>query len=108
MADFECVQAITTIDKQVKAAALARSVVEARLAACAQVHGPIASTYWWQGKVETAWEWQVVFKTTAAAYPALEAHVKSAHDYDLPEVIMVPIATGSPAYLEWIKAETTR
>lgn len=102
----EYVQAITTTDSEAAAAALARGAVEARLAACAQVHGPIASTYWWQGEVETATEWQVVFKTTAEAYPALEAHVEAAHGYEVPEVVMVPITHGSPDYLAWIGQET--
>jgi periplasmic divalent cation tolerance protein len=102
----EYVQAITTTDTQRNAAGLARGAVEARLAACAQVHGPMSSTYWWRGEVETATEWQVVFKTTAEAYPALEAHLKAAHGYELPEVVMFPITTGNPDYLAWIAQET--
>jgi periplasmic divalent cation tolerance protein len=102
----EYVQAITTTDSERGAAALARGAVEARLAACAQVHGPMSSTYWWRGEVETATEWQVVLKTTAAAYPALEAHLKAAHGYEIPEVVMVPITAGNPDYLAWIDQET--
>lgn len=107
MTGFEYVQAITTTDTETSASALARSAVEARLAACAQVIGPITSTYRWQGAIETAQEWQVVLKTTAASYPDLEAHLRAEHGYDVPEIVMVPIAAGNPAYLAWITAETT-
>jgi periplasmic divalent cation tolerance protein len=106
MADFEYVQAITTTDTEEAAAALARSAVEARLAACAQVIGPITSVYRWQGKVATAREWQVVFKTTASSYRDLEALLRAEHGYDVPEIVMVPIAAGDPAYLAWVAAET--
>lgn len=108
MADFEYVQAATTTDSEASAAELARSAVEARVAACAQVVGPIASTYRWQGAVETTQEWQVVFKTTAASYQDLESHLRAHHGYDVPEIIVVPILAGNPAYLAWIAAETTR
>jgi periplasmic divalent cation tolerance protein len=100
------VQVATTIDSEEAANTLARSAVEARLAACAQVTGPVASIYRWQGGVETAAEWQVVFKTTAEAYPGLEVHIKARHGYDVPEIVMVPILAGNPDYLAWIAAET--
>lgn len=102
----EHVQVTTTIDSEAAANALARSAVEARVAACAQVTGPVASIYRWQGAVETAAEWQVVFKTTAEAYPALEVHIKTEHGYEVPEVVMVPILAGNEDYLAWIAAET--
>jgi len=96
---------LTTTDSPDSAAALARSAVTARLAACAQVDGPITSTYRWRGSVETAQEWRILLKTTAARYPALEAHLKAEHSYDTPEVIATPIVTGSPEYLAWLTAE---
>ncbi|MCC3765624.1 divalent-cation tolerance protein CutA [Glycomyces sp. TRM65418] len=108
MTEFEYVQAVTTIGTEEAATALAASAVEARLAACAQVTGPVTSTYRWEGELETAKEWQVVFKTTAASYQDLEFHIKAEHGYDVPEIIVTPIVTGNPAYLEWLRAETTR
>lgn len=106
MTDYQHAQAVTTTDSQDAADALARSAVEARVAACAQVVGPIKSTYWWEGKVETAEEWYVVFKTTAERYPALEAHIHEHHSYDVPEIVLMPIVAGNPAYLEWVTTET--
>jgi periplasmic divalent cation tolerance protein len=106
MPDYSYAQAVTTTDSEEAASALARSAVEARVAACAQVVGPIKSTYWWEGKVETAGEWYVVFKTTAERYPALEAHIREHHGYDVPEIVLMPIVAGNPAYLEWVTTET--
>ena len=59
------------------------------------------------GPIETAAEWQVLFKTTAARYEELEAHIREAHDYETPEVIATPITQGSEDYLAWVVAETT-
>ncbi len=104
MADYLTV--LTTTDSAEAAAALARSAVAARLAACAQVDGPISSTYWWNGEVTSEREWRVLYKTTAGRYPALEAHIKAEHTYDVPEVIVGEIPTGSRQYLDWITEET--
>ncbi|WP_175411119.1 divalent-cation tolerance protein CutA [Streptomyces sp. TRM64462] len=99
---------LTTTDAAAKAEALARSAVEARLAACAQINGPVTSVYRWQGAVETAEEWQVLFKTADDRYEALEAHIRRHHDYETPEIIAAPVVRGSAGYLEWIAAETDR
>lgn len=104
MADYLTV--LTTTDTPEKAEALARGAVEARLAACAQI-SPVTSVYRWQDAIETAAEWQVLFKTTAARYDELEAHLREAHDYETPEVIATPITRGSEDYLAWVVAETT-
>ncbi|MFV2120354.1 divalent-cation tolerance protein CutA [Streptomyces sp. Act-28] len=97
---------LTTTDGAAKAEALARSAVEARLAACAQVSGPVTSVYHWEGAVETAQEWQVLFKTAAARYDALEEHIRRHHDYDTPEVIATPGGRGGADYLAWVERET--
>ncbi|MFE0734560.1 divalent-cation tolerance protein CutA [Streptomyces sp. NPDC058855] len=95
----------TTTDSADKAAALARGAVEARLAACAQVSGPLTSVYHWQKAIETAEEWQVEFKTTEARYEALEAHLLAAHDYETPEILATPVVRVSTAYREWLERE---
>ena len=99
------VQVTTTTDERAEAAELAASAVAERLAACAQVLGPIASTYWWQGQVDTAEEWQVVFKTTVERYEALQEHILDNHEYDVPEVLAFPVLDGNPAYLAWLSEE---
>lgn len=97
----------TTTDSAEKARRLAQGAVEARLAACAQISAPVLSVYHWQRAVETAEEWQVVFKTTPACYDALEAHLTAAHDYDTPEIVAVPVVRAAAAYAAWVRAETT-
>lgn len=96
---------LSTTDSSEAAEALAASAVNARVAACAQIVGPITSVYWWEGKVQRDQEWQVIFKTTADRYPDLEAHIKAEHTYDVPEVIAGPIVAGNPAYLTWVSEE---
>jgi periplasmic divalent cation tolerance protein len=104
--EHEHCQVVTTVGTRPDGDELAREVVEARLAACAQVLGPLVSTYWWQGSIETAEEWQVVFKTTAARFPALRDFIRIHHDYEVPEILCLPVLDGNPAYLRWITAET--
>ncbi len=79
--------------------------VERRLAACAQVSGPITSTYWWQDEVTTSDEWVCVLKTRADLFGALARALREAHSYDVPEIVATPI-TGDTAYLSWIDEET--
>ncbi|MEU1038399.1 divalent-cation tolerance protein CutA [Streptomyces sp. NPDC005551] len=106
MATADWLTVLTTTDAAGKAQALARGAVEARAAACAQISGPVTSVYRWQDAVETAEEWQVLFKTTGARYDALEAYLREAHDYDTPEIIATPVVRGSADYLRWVAEET--
>lgn len=99
-------QVSTTIDSHPAAVELARSAVRARVAACGQVVGPITSTYWWDGEVQEAQEWLVLFKTTEDRSEALIQHLRSAHPYDVAEVICTPITAGNPDYLGWVQRET--
>lgn len=99
-------QVTTTTESQDHARALARQIVEARLAACVQVLGPIQSTYWWNNDVEIAQEWMCLMKTTASAYPALESFIRQEHTYETPEITASEIATGSSEYLVWIGEQT--
>ena len=82
------------------------AAVEARLAACGQVAGPIASTYWWEDSIERAEEWLIMLKLPADRYEDLAAFLTERHSYDEPEIIATAIVTGSPGYLDWIGQET--
>jgi periplasmic divalent cation tolerance protein len=86
--------------------AIAGLLIRRRLAGCAQVIGPIQSTYHWQGAVEVATEWLVLAKTRQEHYAALEAAVTAAHPYAVPEIIATAIVAGSEAYLRWLRDET--
>lgn len=104
----ECCQVTTTLPDQPTADRLARQLVDERLAACAQVQGPITSHYRWQGRVEQAAEWYCHLKTTVARLPELQARLRELHPYELPEIIAGPIAEGDPAYLDWIESSVRR
>ena len=79
--------------------------MEERLAACAQVVGPISSTYRWKGRIEQATEWYCNLKTTKTRLTALTARIRELHPYDLPEIIAIRIQDGDEEYLRWIGAE---
>lgn len=104
----EHLQVETTTDSRDEAGALAKSVVQARLVACAQITGPITSTYWWDDQVEQDEEWLVLMKTSADRLDALTSHINEHHSYDVPEVVAVPITGGSSGYLSWVTDETHR
>lgn len=98
---------LTTWPVDVPVAPLARALVEARLAACVHVCEPGRSFYRWQGAVEEAEERQLVIKTTRARLAALDAHLRDAHPYDLPELLVCD-AEGSRAYAAWIHESVAR
>ena len=99
----ECVQVTTTLPDEAAAQRIATCVVEERLAACAQVLGPLSSTYRWEGKVEQALEWYCHVKTTTDRVAALQKRIRELHPYDVPEIIVVPIVGGEAGYLRWIE-----
>ena len=100
-----CMVYITAGD-EAEAKALGRALVEARLAACANVLPGITPIYWWEGKVEEGREVALIAKTRADLVERLTAFVKERHSYDCPCVVALPIAAGNPAFLDWIAAET--
>lgn len=85
---------------------LAQTLVGERLAACANVLGPITSVYWWDGTLNQDAEVGLVLKTRADLVEALTARVRALHSYDCPCVVALPITGGNPAFLQWIAAET--
>jgi periplasmic divalent cation tolerance protein len=85
---------------------LAQSAIRAGLAAGAQVSGPVASVFWHKGEFGQGEEWTVSFKTTAARYAALETHLIEHHEWNNPEVIAVPLARASAAYVKWVERVT--
>jgi periplasmic divalent cation tolerance protein len=99
-------QVFTTIDDAQAAERIARALVEARLAACVQIAGPIASVYRWKGKVEQAREWLCIIKSREALYRKIEAEIKRLHPYDVPEIIAIPICKASGDYICWLEQAT--
>ena len=94
----------TSINDPQQAEHIARMLLEARLVACVNVLGPCTSLYTWQGKLARETEYLLLIKTTLACEAAVITRLQELHPYEVPEVIVLPIAAGSPAYLSWLAA----
>lgn len=85
---------------------IAQALVQEKSAACVNVGAPMLSIYRWQGEVESATEVPMWIKTTRAQQETVQQTITRLHPYDVPEVIVVPITEGLPAYLDWVRRET--
>lgn len=94
----------TTVATREQAQALARALVELRLAACVQISA-IESVYRWDGAVQDESEFRLVCKTTAACYPALEAAIRERHGYTLPQIVASVLDPVYPPYAAWVEAQ---
>jgi len=97
------VQVQTTLDTDAAAHHLGDLLVAERLAACVQVTGPVHSIYRWKGRVESANEWLLLIKTSEEVLPRLLPRVRALHPYDTPEIIVLPVMSGDPDYLAWVR-----
>jgi periplasmic divalent cation tolerance protein len=104
----EFVVVFVTAASAEEAARIGRALVEERLAACANVVGPIRSIYRWEGAVEEASEHLMLVKARAADVDRIATRVRALHGYEVPEIIALPIRGGSPAYLAWLAESTNR
>jgi periplasmic divalent cation tolerance protein len=95
---------VTAPDRR-KARTIARAVLEARLAACANLL-EAESLYWWEGAIESVDETVIVFKTRRSLLPRLIRTVEASHPYDVPCVVSYPMGLASTPYVAWIDRET--
>ena len=93
---------VTTVAGKKEARAMARALVEAQLAACAQI-SRIESVYAWKGEIERGKEYRVLFKTTEDSYPAVENAIRRLHSYELPAIHAFAFEHVYPAYAAWIE-----
>lgn len=100
------IEVLTTTANAEDAQRIATALINGRLAACAQIIGPVTSVYRWQGTVETALEYQIVAKCRASQFTQASNCIQSLHPYDLPQVVAVPIVAGSVNYIKWMAEET--
>jgi periplasmic divalent cation tolerance protein len=103
---METLLVLTNLPDRAAAEKLAAALIEQKLAACVNILAPCRSVYRWKGAVQQDEEHPLLVKTTGARYAALEAAIRAAHPYELPEIIAVPIERGLPAYLQWVDTET--
>jgi periplasmic divalent cation tolerance protein len=102
----EVVIILTSVPTGDQGETLARCLIDDRLAACVNLLAPMTSFYRWKGAVERDVERQLVVKTTWARVPEIRSRVAAMHSYELPEFLVLPVADGSPGYLEWVRSET--
>ena len=98
---------ITNVPDHGVAEALARELLDRRLAACVNIGAPVQSIYHWQARIETGQEVPVVVKTRTALYSNVEDAIRKIHPYDTPEIIAIPVVDGDARYLAWLRQETT-
>ena len=96
--------AITTTPSKNEAEKIAKTLLEERLIACANIIGPVQSLFWWQGKIDEAQEHLILMKTRKDLFSKLSEKVKALHSYQIPEVIAVPIVEGFKPYMEWLES----
>ena len=96
----------STCGSEEEAHRLAAALIERRLAACVNIPAPVTSVYRWKGVVERTQEWMLLIKSRRELLPKLREVLESAHSYELPEVLAMPVIDGSPTYLAWLDAET--
>jgi len=103
--DERVMLALTTAPSAEVGERIGRSLVEDRLAACANVVAGITSIFRWKGSMEREDEVLVILKTTGGGVPALEKRLVELHPYEVPEVIVLPVEAGHAPYLAWVRAE---
>ncbi|MDP5309395.1 divalent-cation tolerance protein CutA [Streptomyces poriferorum] len=103
----EYVQVSTATETKQQAIDLAGPAVQKKLAAGAQIIGPVTSVFWHLGEYGTGEEWQLLLKTTTDRYPDLEAHILEHHPWDNPELCAVPITMGAARCRQWIADSVT-
>ena len=97
---------VTTVGSRDEADRIARSLVEQRLAACAQISA-IDSYYVWDDAVRHDAECRVLFKVASGAYDAAEQAIRALHSYDLPAIHAIPVERAYPPYADWVIANST-
>ena len=99
---------LSTVPVGERGEAIARTLVDERLAACVNLYPPMTSVYRWRGAVERDEERQLVIKTTGALLAAVQARLLELHPYELPEILILQPAAGSQPYLDWVAASVGR
>lgn len=97
---------LVAVDNQKEAVRIGERMVNARLAACANIITGVQSIYHWKGKVVKAKEVLLILKSTRPRYRALERAIKTMHTYETPEIIALPVKDGFEQYIGWVCNET--
>tara|TARA_B100001123_G_scaffold403547_1_gene492127 strand:- start:794 stop:1126 length:333 start_codon:yes stop_codon:yes gene_type:complete len=98
---------MTTVPVKADALALARTLVDEKLAACVNVLPTMTSVYRWKGAVEQDEEQQLIIKTTVTCIQALQLRLAELHSYEMPESLVISVNSGADNYLRWVRESTT-
>lgn len=81
-------------------------LVAGGLAACVNIIPGMVSIYQWHGENHRDSEVVMVVKTRGALAEAVMAKAGHRHPYDNPAMLVLPVAGGSRAFLDWIADQT--
>ena len=95
----------TTFESRADAGTMATILLEKRLIACAQISGPVSSSYWWQGKIVSSEEYLLVMKSDESLYSELEQVIRESHPYETAEIVATVITQLSEEYRQWLEKE---
>jgi periplasmic divalent cation tolerance protein len=96
---------LVTTGTEAEAHKIAELLLTKRKAACVNIVPKVDSSFWWQGKLDSARESLLIIKTRASLLPEIIELIKSAHSYEVPEIIALHIIGGNEDYLKWIDGE---
>ena len=103
MNDIDTLVVLVTVPSTDVGATLGRTLVEEHLAACVNVVPAVRSIYFWEGRVQDEGEALLVVKTGRERYPALQRRILDLHPYSVPEILALPVESGSPDYVAWVR-----
>lgn len=95
-----------TVPAGPQAKKLARTILNAKSAACVNIVPLVDSHYWWKGKLENGKESLLIIKSSRSKFSKLKSIIRAHHPYTVPEIIALPISAGHQPYLDWIRRET--
>ena len=101
-----CVALMTAPSAEV-AEQIVRELVESGVVACGNIISGVTSIFRWQGAVQREAEVMVVFKTVMSRTEQLVERVRALHPYDVPELLVLPVALGNRAYIDWVQASVS-
>lgn len=107
-ADRSAIMVLVTTSTQEEAERIGRLLVEAKLAACANVVSGVRSIFRWDNNISVEQESLMIIKTTRNRFAELESMVRQQHSYSVPEIVALPVVAGSESYLNWVRSETDK
>ena len=92
---------LVTVSSPEQGEIIAKTLLNEKLAACVTLN-PVNSWYWWQGEINSDREYQLIIKTNLDLFARLASTIKTLHNYEVPEIVAIPIIDGSESYLNWL------